>query len=249
MNTIAPDDMVLVSPRYLAGCGMNRVSHAIGPLIHMFNWPHKHDRDTGRIEIDSPCGSTFLDFTPARQDGVWWTIAHHEPYWQIEFSRQTPSEIIASVTQALPQLLGDRRHTDRIPLPTESVAHLAEASGWSVTATAAGVAWKSPDEHCAVEHSADPDHPWQIAHSVYDGFDTHWTATFTPDVPDQLVAQFFTHLVSSIPVERVYREVPFLVQTSNSALITPVKNAAVNPHTHHAVAQATRTFEQTHQRR
>ncbi|MFE6932937.1 DUF317 domain-containing protein [Streptomyces sp. NPDC057699] len=61
---------------------------------------------------------------------MWWTIAHHEPYWQIEFSRQTPSEAIASVTQALPQLLGDHRHTDRIPLATESTAHLSKANSW-----------------------------------------------------------------------------------------------------------------------
>ncbi|MFJ6438655.1 DUF317 domain-containing protein [Streptomyces sp. NPDC091416] len=249
MNTIAPDDMVLVSPRYLAGAGMNKINDAIGPLVHLFSWSHKHDRDTGRVEVDSPCGGVFLDFAPARQDGVWWTIAHHDPYWRMEFSRQTPSEAIASVTQALPQLLGDRRHADRIPLATESVGHLAEASGWGVTATATGVVWRSPDEHCTVEHSADPDHPWQIKHSVYDGFDTHWTATFTPDVPDELVAQFFTHLTSGIPAERVYREVPFLVQTSNSALITPVKDAAVNPHVDHAVAQAARTFGQTRQRR
>ncbi|MER7718195.1 DUF317 domain-containing protein [Streptomyces flaveolus] len=33
---------------------------------------------------------------------MWWTIAHHEPYWQIEFSRQTPSEAIASVPSSSP---------------------------------------------------------------------------------------------------------------------------------------------------
>ncbi|MCM2410753.1 DUF317 domain-containing protein [Streptomyces sp. RKAG290] len=118
---------------------MNKINDAIGPLVHLFNWSHKHDRHTGRLEVDSPCGSVFLDFTPDRQDGVWWTIAHHEPYWKIEFSRQTPIEAIASVTQALPQLTGDRRHAERIPLSTEPLAHLAETNGWHVTATADGV--------------------------------------------------------------------------------------------------------------
>lgn len=249
MSDFAANDLVLVSPRYLAGGGMNKINDVVGPLIHLFSWSDQHDRHSGRIEVDSPCGSVFLDFTPDRQDGMCWTIAHHDPSWQIRFSRQTPSEAIASVTMALPQLLGDRRHADSIPLATKSVARLAESSGWNVTATAVGVIWKSPDEHCTVEHSADPDHPWQITHSVHDGLDTHWTATFTPDTPDRLVAQFFTHLSSSIPATRVYREVPVIAQTSGSALITPAKVTTANPYSHHAVTQAAVAHAQTHQRR
>ncbi|WP_055630885.1 DUF317 domain-containing protein [Streptomyces hirsutus] len=189
----------------------------------------------------SPCSSVFLDFTPDRQDGVWWTIAHHEPYWQIEFSRQTPSEAIASVIQALPQLLGDPRHFDRIPLATESVTHLAKTSGWEGKATTAGMTWTSPDGHCTVEHSTDPVHPWQIEHSVCDGFDKHWTATFTPEAPERLVAQLFTHLATNTPVEHAFRDVPNLVQNLNGALITPVRGAAVNPHAHHVGAPISRT--------
>ncbi|MFI7182085.1 DUF317 domain-containing protein [Streptomyces anthocyanicus] len=237
MNTLAPNDLVLISPQYLAGGGMNKINDIIGPLVHLFAWPHEHNPRTRHIDIDSPCGSVFLAFDPGRQDGVWWTIAHHEPYWQIEFSRQTPSEAIASVTQALPQLLGDHRHADRIPLAAESVAHLAKNSGWEAPSTASGMAWASPDGHCTVEHSADPVHPWRFEHSVYDGFDTHWTATFTPEVPERLVAQFFTHLATTIPVERVFRDAPYLVQSLDAALITPVNRAAVNPHVHHAGAQ------------
>ncbi|MFF5728095.1 DUF317 domain-containing protein [[Kitasatospora] papulosa] len=237
MNTFAPNDLVLVSPRYLAGGGMNKINDVIGPLVHLFAWPYEHNPRTGRIDIDSPCGSVFLDFDPNRQDGVWWTIAHHEPHWQIEFSRQTPNEAIASVTQALPQLLGDRRHADRIPLATESVAHLAKSSGWEASSISSGVAWASPDGHCTVEHSTDPMHPWRIQHSVYDGFDTHWSATFTPEVPEPLVAQFFTHLATTTPVERLFRDVPYFVQKLDEVLITPARGAAVNPHVHHAGAQ------------
>ncbi|MEU4259114.1 DUF317 domain-containing protein [Streptomyces fradiae] len=237
MNTFAPNDLVLISPRYLAGGGMNKINDVIGPLVHLFRWPYEHNPRTGRIDIDSPCGSVFLDFAPDRQDGVWWSIAHHEPYWRIEFGRQTPSEAIASVTQALPQLLGDHRHADRIPLAAEPVAHLAKTSGWEASSTAAGMAWASPDGHCTVEHGTDPVRPWRFEHSVYDGFDTHWTATFTPEVPERLVAQFFTHLATSTPVERVFRDVPYFVQDLDDALITPVHRAAVNPHVHHAGAQ------------
>lgn len=239
MKEFAPDDPVLVSPRYLAGGG--RTNDVLGPLIHLFKWPYEHNMHTGRIHIDSPCGSIFVDFAPAREDGVWWTIAHHDPYWQVEFGRQTPAEAIASVTQALPQLLGDQRHADRSPLATESVADLAKSSGWAAKGTISGVTWTSPDEHCTVEHSAEPVHPWRFAHSVHDGFGTHWTATFTCDAPSELVAQFFTHLASDIPAERSLRELPHLVQHGSSALITPVRAATVNSRTPHAVAQAART--------
>lgn len=134
-------------------------------------------------------------------------------------------------------LLGDHQHADRIPLAAESVAHLAKTSGWEASSTASGMAWASPDGHCTVEHSADSVHLWRFEHSVYDGFDTHWTATFTPEVPERLVAQFFTHLATTTPVERVFRDVPYLVQSLDAALITPVNRAAVNPHVHHAGAQ------------
>ena len=63
------------------------------------------------------------------------------------------------------------------------------------------------------------------------------TATFTPEVPERLVAQFFTHLATTTPVERVFRDVPYFVQKLDDALITPVHRAAVNPHVHHAGAQ------------
>ncbi|MFC8567398.1 hypothetical protein ACFUIW_16730 [Streptomyces sp. NPDC057245] len=96
MRPFAPQDRVLVSPRYLAGAGIDRLADAIGPLVHLFGWPSEHDRASGRISVHSPDGSLFVNFN----------------------SRQTPIEAIAAVTQALPQLLGDDRHIDRIPLTT-----------------------------------------------------------------------------------------------------------------------------------
>ncbi|GAA3212146.1 hypothetical protein GCM10020256_11360 [Streptomyces thermocoprophilus] len=56
---------------------------------------------------------------------------------------------------------------------------------------------------------------------MYDGFDTHWDASFTQDTPERLVAQFFTHLATTTPVERTFRDVPYLVQNLDDALITP----------------------------
>lgn len=70
---------------------------------------------------------------------------------------------------------------------------------------------------------------------MYDGFDTHWNASFTRDTPERLVAQFFTHLSTTAPVERAFRDIPHLVQDLNDALITPI-NGVVNPHVRHAAA-------------
>ncbi|MFD8847590.1 DUF317 domain-containing protein [Streptomyces sp. NPDC059604] len=234
-----PDDRVLVSPRHLAGAGIDRIRDAINPLTELFDWTSER-LTTGRVLLNSPGHEAFLDFAADRQDGLWWTIAHHEPYWQAEFTRQTPIEAIASVTQALPQMLGDHRHANRIPLTTEYVAPTARRSGWDLKKTASGVTWTSPDGHCAVEHTTDPEHPWRIIHSVYDGFDTHWCANFTRDTPEQLVAQFLAHLSDETPVERRFADVPALAL--GSAVITPARTSVLGSHTSHAIAQVGRVL-------
>ncbi|MGX1729195.1 DUF317 domain-containing protein [Streptomyces diastaticus] len=211
MRPFAPQDRVLVSPRYLAGAGIDRLADAIGPLVHLFGWQSEHDRASGRISVHSPDGSLFVNFN----------------------SRQTPIEAIAAVTQALPQLLGDDRHIDRIPLTTTPLAQIAELNHWHREDDT----FTSPDGHCHLQHTPAEDTPWRFRHHVYDGFDTHWDASFTQDTPERLVAQFFTHLATTTPVERTFRDVPYLVQNLDDALITPVHRAAVNPHVHHAGAQ------------
>lgn len=237
MSTFAADDLVLVSPRYLAGCGSN-ARDALGPLIHLFNWEHDREPGTGHLSVSSPCGSVYVDLTPTRFDEPWWTISHHEPYWAAQFSRQTPIEAIAALTQTLPQLLGDTRHCERIALTTSTLPQTAKANDWRTTAEGSATVITSPDGHCELRHTPDADNRWTFRSSLHDGFDTEWTATFTRDTPVRAVAQFFAHLASTEPVQRAFKEIPYLVQVSPSSLITPVTGASVNPHVHHAVAQA-----------
>ncbi|MFI9423417.1 DUF317 domain-containing protein [Streptomyces achromogenes] len=248
MNTFTGEDLVLVSPRYLAGAG-TRIADALGPLIHLFDWSYDHDPASGHIRLDSPCGSAFLDFEPTRFDGTWWTIRHHDPSWTARFSRQTPIEAIAAVAQALPQLLGDARHADRIPLTTRGLDQTAALNGWTTTRTVATTVYTSPDGHCVLTHEPDSELPWRFAHSLYDGFDTEWTATISCDAPEELARQFFAHLADPAPVERFFKDLPYLVQTSSGALITPVNTASVSPYVHHAAAQAARTPAGRPQRR
>ncbi|WP_413100252.1 DUF317 domain-containing protein [Streptomyces sp. Inha503] len=233
MTHFQPQDRVLVSPRHLAGAGIDRLADAIGPLIHLFGWQNEHDRATGRITVSSPDGSVFVNFNSCHAQGQWWSISHHEPFWEAEFTRQTPIEAIAAVTQALPQLIGDHRHADQIPLTTSPLAHIADLNHWR----ADGGTFTSPDGHCLLQHTPGNETPWRFQHHVYDSFGTHWHASFTQDTPEQLLAQFFTHLATTAPVERTFSNVPYLVQDLDDALITPVRGAAMNPHVHHAAAQ------------
>ncbi|MEU1629223.1 hypothetical protein ABZ746_28690 [Streptomyces sp. NPDC020096] len=43
----APDGLVLVTPRHLAGGRTNPLGDVIGPLVHLVNWPHAPARTTG----------------------------------------------------------------------------------------------------------------------------------------------------------------------------------------------------------
>lgn len=236
MTHFEPQDRVLVSPRHLAGAGIDRLADAIGPLTHLFGWPSQHERATGRITVSSPNGSLFVNFNSGHTQGQWWSVAHHEPFWEARFTRQTPIEAIAAVTQALPQLIGDHRHADQIPLTTSTLAEIADLNHWHHE----GDTFTSPDSHCHLQHAPGEETPWRIRHHVYEGFDTHWDASFTQDAPERLVAQFFAHLATTTPVERAFRDVPYLVQDLDDVLITPVRGAAVNPHVHHAGAQLDR---------
>ncbi|MET9294383.1 DUF317 domain-containing protein [Streptomyces sp. NPDC003077] len=239
MRDFAPEDRVLVSPRHLAGGGTERLGDVIGPLIHLFGWRYHHEAATGHVTLDSPDHSVLFDFTPGRSDGTWWRIAHHDPYWEAEFSRQTPVESLAALSQALPQFLGDRRHAERIPVTTATLAQIAALNHW--TAAPDQTAFASPDGRCVLRHAPDAETAWRFRHAVHDGFDTHWQAIFTRQVPEALVAQFFAHLATPEPVERAFRDIPYLARDLGQALITPVRGAAVSPRVHHAVAQAART--------
>ncbi|WP_435124623.1 DUF317 domain-containing protein [Actinacidiphila sp. bgisy144] len=235
MNSFSLDDRVLVSPRYLAGAGPDRIGDALGPLIHLFGWLPQHDTATGHVSITSPGGTIVLDFDPSDRFGRWWTISHHDPYWTAEFSRQTPIEAVAAVTQVLPQMIGDRRHSDQMALTTSSLMQIAELSGWN---SEEGT-HISPDGHCRLHHTS-AGNRWKFQHDVYEGFDTQWDASFT-GAPHQLVAHFLAHLASSAPVERRFGDVPFLVQNYEGAHITAARGTATPPQIHHAVSQLGKT--------
>ncbi|MFD5765317.1 DUF317 domain-containing protein [Streptomyces sp. NPDC127049] len=220
-------DRFLVSPRYLAGTG-DRLADVLGPLIHLFGWEHTHDPASGHVSVDSPGHDLLLDFAPSSPDGMWWTIQHPDPLWKITATRLTPLEPLAAITQTLPQLLGDTRHADRIPLTTRPVAEIADLNGW----TASGASFTSPDGHCTLRYEAGAS--WQIEHSVYDGFGTHWSVRAEGELPDQLAAQFLSFLATPDPVERAFGDIPYLARSQ--ARLTPLDSKSpLGPHVVHAL--------------
>jgi len=240
LTAFSRTDRVMVSPRHLAGTGLDRVGDALGPLIHQFGWSADHDAATGRVRVHSPDHSLKVAFDPTDFDGTWWTITHHEPYWAAEFTRQTPAEAVAAVTQCLPQMLGDQRHSERIHLTRLSIADIATLNHW--TASPDGSEFTSADRYCTLRHTLDAETSYAVHNSIHGGFDTEWHANFTIDAPEQVVAQFFAHLSTAEPVEREYREIPYLARDLGDALITPVRGASVNSHAHHHAAQAGRAL-------
>ncbi|AZK97027.1 MULTISPECIES: DUF317 domain-containing protein [Streptomyces] len=228
----APDDRVMVSPRYMAGAG-DRLADAIGPLIHLFGWSTQHDATTGHLKIDSPDGSMFCDFDPVHPLGQCWTITHHDPYWEVQFSHQAPLEAVAAVTQALPQLLGDTRNAERIPITDMPMDQLAALNGWSIES--GGLT--SPDWYCQLLHTPGEDITWRAWHAF---FEKQPLAAFTRDAPEGLVRNFFAHLATKTAVERAFADVPLSTRYEHSALITPVRRAVINPHFDHSLAQLDR---------
>ncbi|MGZ2362115.1 DUF317 domain-containing protein [Streptomyces sp. 372A] len=229
MSQYAPDERVMVSPRYMAGAG-DRIADVIGPLVHLFGWQAEHDAANGDVRIDSPDGSVFVDFVPLDPLGRWCKVVHHEPGWEAVFSRQAPLEAVAAFTQALPQLLGDGRHAEQIPVTREPLDQIAALNDWS----AEGSSFVSPDRYCRIEHTPAADDARKVEH-VY--FENDPLATFMQSTPEQLVGNFFAHLATPVPVERAFTDIPLSTRYEHSGLITPVRGAAINPQVAHALAQ------------
>jgi hypothetical protein len=219
--------------------GTGPIQDAIGPLIHLFDWSQQHDNDTRRITATSPDRTTTMDFDPGERFGKWWTVTHHgKQDWRAAFTRQTPAEAIAAVTQSLPQLLGDHRHIAPLDTADDPIV-VAGYSGWQQPGSDPGLR-VSPDGHCTLRHTPGAETAWWVETSVYEGFDTQWDASFSAHVPLALVTRFVTHLTAPDPVQRRYGDIPALARPF--ALITPAHQPLGNAHLTHALGQLDRAL-------
>jgi hypothetical protein len=110
----------------------------------------------------SPASQHVRDIRLRHTNGHWWSLACHGPFREAQFTRQTPVEAVAAVIQALPQLLGDHRHAERIPLASSALAQIADLSHWHDH----GSTFASPDGHCHchchLHHTPGDETPWRF---------------------------------------------------------------------------------------
>ncbi|WP_433892551.1 DUF317 domain-containing protein [Streptomyces sp. CA-111067] len=224
------EDQVLISPRYMAGTGP--VQDAIGPLIHLFDWPWIHDSTTGRITATSPDQTTTVDFDPSERFGRWWAVTHRgEQDRRAEFTRHTPAETVAAVTLSLPQLLGDRRHIEPLNVGVDPFA-VTSNSGWRQDSNGHAT---SSDGHCTLWHTPGSAWAWWVEADVYGKAGTQWDAAFSTHAPTALVTRFVTRLTTPEPVQRRYGSIPG--PAVPFALITPVCIPLGNAQLAHALGQ------------
>jgi hypothetical protein len=225
-NPVSSAGRVLVSPRHLAGSGLDRLDDALDPLIKLFGWQHQQHPSDGSIALSSPCHTLFIDIH--RTDQSYWRISHHDPFWQIDCSRETPIEAITAMLGVLPQFLGERRHAQRFSVTQRAFPRIAQDSGWAMTADGDTTTFRSADGRCSLRHVPEAEIRWTARLTLTDS-EPHWHASFTRAVPTRLVAQFFSHLASPDPVERTFTDLPGLVASGGIAVIAPLPATAGTP--------------------
>lgn len=239
MTDPAPTDRVRISPRHAADSGPGERLHSVlGPLIQRSGWRYAQQTATSHVMLDSPCHSVFIDIAPTRTDETWWRIRHHEPYWQALFSGRTPTEAIAAFVHALPQFLGDDRHTEQLPLDTRTFVEIADCNGWTMATDGTATVFTSSDGHGILTHTPDAETRWTVRHVLPGDAGTRWSADCTRATPPLLVAQFFAALVGTTPAERAFGSPPSLAHNASSAAITRVHDTTLTPLTRQAPAPA-----------
>ncbi|MEU4300073.1 DUF317 domain-containing protein [Kitasatospora aureofaciens] len=210
-----PQDEFLVQPRYLASAG--DISRVLQPLIQVHGWPHENNPGANRVAATSPCSR--IEVLAEHQIFHLWKISVRarpgdaQPLWQATFSKETPAEIVGSLTQALaadrfvaPQEIVAEwpGHPDAAWRPLlkagwtpsdRTAAHFGDGDGGTVSVDVPGAAGAnvtvvdgirltSPDGKASLVHTPKPDHLFSS------GLVGHWTidAAFGPTWDDQWTA-------------------------------------------------------------
>ncbi|MGW2858224.1 DUF317 domain-containing protein [Streptomyces sp. NPDC001205] len=208
-------DIMLVSPRYLAGPG--DPAWVTVPLHGACRWSAGEDPLVPRVILTSPDQLAQLRIVPDPDPAEpWWTLrhAHHgdQRAWSVTFDAGTPVEIIAAVIDAL----------------TDPAAPQAVSVDPYETLRAAG--WHAPRHHdgrTSPQGMASPDGlarvdrlsqeggrtaSWIAEVSVHD-LPSVWRAYLDGDTPPRLVAAFFGALADETPLVREPHRVPHLAAT------------------------------------
>ncbi|MFF2567320.1 DUF317 domain-containing protein [Streptomyces sp. NPDC058084] len=222
LKNLDPAQRVKVLPRHLAGPG---------PISPHTAWPFPFDKDwtlhqpeEGTAFATSPCLRlwTSLVLEPDKpRKGTWTIAANRVPFgpvaWRITLDASTPVELLHDLHAELLDLYREDQSSDLDWLHKDEIApHEAYAPlfvrGWSHQVKTDGTqTFLAPDGLGGVRHryaTAGSDGPTWTAWGGYPS-EPRWQARFSFGTPTPLVAAFAASLISTEPVHRTVKDVPF----------------------------------------
>ncbi|MEV5331273.1 DUF317 domain-containing protein [Streptomyces werraensis] len=233
------DQTVRVLPRHLAGPGSVDF-RAIWPFPFDDDWYlHQPSKEEGAVAC-SPCLRLRTGYVPdpnRRGHMQWITAAHRDPFgpatWQITSDATTPVELLGDVHSELLDLYLEDRHSDKDHLfqfqtsAQEAYVPLL-AHGWRHTIKTDGTqTFLAPDALSGMQHQYDRTLSSDLAPSwrIWGGRPANpdWRVQFSPSTPVALVAAFTASLLSTEPLERTVKDIPFFTRHHVSIATTTAK--------------------------
>ncbi|MFJ9033658.1 DUF317 domain-containing protein [Streptomyces sp. NPDC102274] len=220
-KNLDPAQAVKVLPRHLAGPGPAG-PRAAWPFPFDEDWS-LHEPEKGTAFAGSPCLRLWTSLVPEpdKPGKRKWTIrANRVPFgpaaWQITFDATTPVELLHDVHAELFDLYLKDRNSDRDWLyedemaPYEAYAPLF-ARGWSHDVKTDGTqTFVAPEGLGGVRHRYATGYDG-TTWTAWGGYPSapYWQARFSFGTPITLVAAFTASLISTEPVNRTAKDVPF----------------------------------------
>lgn len=209
-----------VSPRYLAGREFS--TPVLESLVLAYHWSHQYHQELDQTFASSPdhrfrIGLNQLD------PGAWWRIAAAReplgpPQWQAGFSKETPAELIAAVTDQLRPRAGAVDWTgEEHPALQEgasdpqAIAEALRTADWREQPSGPhGVrTFESADglARATIRPDADPfdlmgNCAFAIEIGPHDAGIPYWQALFTADVPAHITTGFIRAVTDPAPLRR-----------------------------------------------
>ncbi|MFE6031478.1 DUF317 domain-containing protein [Streptomyces niveus] len=218
LDSLDPDDPVFVSPRHLAGPGLEQPPLAVALVwssLTSAGWTtYTPDNAWGPLLCTSPCQLVRAARMPNSVDNCWKTVGYADalaaPSWSAEWTQQTPAELLSDFHRALADAratrsLGTQTSITPVYLPLLN-------AGWSHTVDERGnQMFSAPDRLATVTGHRRPSHG-SDAWSMHVYPDTtgscRWSARFSKHVPNALVAAFTASLADTTPVYRTAGQLP-----------------------------------------
>ncbi|MEW1794683.1 DUF317 domain-containing protein [Streptomyces niveus] len=226
LDSFGPHDPVLVSPRYLAGPGLEQPPLAAAMVwssLTNAGWSTHTPDDWRPMLCTSPCQLVRAAHMPNSTDSGWKTAVYEDalaaPWWTASWSAETPAELLTEFHRALAEA-----HTTGTlhSLSSATAVYLPLLNaGWSHTVDERGnQRFTSPDRLATVSGDRRPSHvsdAWSVDVAPGTTGRCRWSARFSKQVPNAMVAAFTTSLADTSPA---FRRAGTLPKELGSYLVT-----------------------------